>query len=497
MSAALAAARAGAAAALANNVTETKRPLYRALPPAPVFPLDALGALRPAAETLHCVVQAPLSMCAQSALAAAALVIAPHYDVVLPSGTRPLTAIFASVAESGERKSSLDRLALRAIHAAERQWAEDAVTARAAYSADKGAYEAAVAAAKKGEKGGDRSAIRAALERLGPEPTPPRDPMLLVSDPTPEGLTLHLEGRPWCGVFTAEGGMLIGGKGFDDDSRMRTGSLFNALWDGDAIRRRRVLTGSSFLPGRRCSAHVMMQGVVAARLFGDDMLAGLGLTARILLVAPESAAGTRMWREPHASVWETLADYDARLAAFLDREPRMTEAGALDPVALPLHREARGLWIAFHDACEIDQRRGGELAGMRAFASKMPEHAGRLAATLAVYADPDACEVSADAMCQGIALAQHYAAEARRLASGAQVAPELRSAETLAAWWAAQPNRRQHISTIYQRGPASLRDAAAARRAVATLEEHGWLVRLPPGAVLDGKPRREAWEFVE
>ena len=219
--------------------------------------------------------------------------------------------------------------------------------------------------------------------------------------------------------------------------------------------------------------------------------------ARVLLVAPESATGTRLWREPGPDVWRALGDYERQLTVFLDREPRMAGSGGLDPVALDLHPGAKRLWIAFHDACETAQREGGELAGMRAFAAKMPEHAGRLAAVLAIYADPEAVEVSPEAMVGGIELAQHYAAEVRRLASGAQVAPELQAADRLRRWWQAQPSRRQHLAAIYQRGPASLRDAATARRAVATLEEHGWLTRLAPGEAVDGQPRKEAWELVE
>jgi hypothetical protein len=56
--------------------------------------------------------------------------------------------------------------------------------------------------------------------------------MLLVADPTPEALVLHLaDSRPWAGVFTAEGGILLGGSAFNDESRMRTGALLNTLWD--------------------------------------------------------------------------------------------------------------------------------------------------------------------------------------------------------------------------------------------------------------------------
>ena len=80
------------------------------------------------------------------------------------------------------------------------------------YLNDREAWKEARDAAKKKAKG-DRAAIRAALDAVGPEPQPPPHPMLLVADPTPEALVLHLrDSRPWAGVFTAEGGILVGGR---------------------------------------------------------------------------------------------------------------------------------------------------------------------------------------------------------------------------------------------------------------------------------------------
>jgi hypothetical protein len=242
--------------------------------------------------------------------------------------------------------------------------------------------------------------------------------MLLVADPTPEALVLHLrDSRPWCGVFTAEGGILIGGSAFNDDTRMRTGALFNTLWDGDPIRRSRVLTGNAFLPGRRCSAHVMMQGAVADKLLGDPMLDGIGLLARVLLVAPESTAGTRMFREPPPWCAPALRSYSDRLLTLLTRQPTVAPdtADVLDPPAMTLTPDARALWVGFHDAAESRLGDDGELRPIRAFGAKMAEHAGRLAAVLTVYGNPDAMEVDAGAMACGITLAQHYAAEMVRL----------------------------------------------------------------------------------
>ena len=201
------------------------------------------------------------------------------------------------------------------------------------YVNDNEAWKEARSAAKKKAKG-DRAAIRAAFGTIGPEPKAPPHPMLLVADFDTRALFIHLEnGRPFAGVFTAEGGILVGGSAFNDESRMRTGALFNTLWDGEPIRRLRVTTGTAFLPGRRCSAHVMMQPTVAEKLYGNAMLDGIGMLARTLLVAPESTAGTRLFRAATEDCRGALALYGERVSLLLRRPPatRPDDASVLDP----------------------------------------------------------------------------------------------------------------------------------------------------------------------
>ena len=479
--------------------SDAKRPLTREIAPAPIFPGDALLALRTAAEGVQEVTRVPFAIAAQSVLAAAALAVQPHRDVELPScGARPLTGLFVTIAGSGERKTACDRLALRAVYRCEERLREQHGPEMAAHLADREAWKAAAEHVRKLGKG-NRAAIREALAANGPEPKPPPLPMLLVSDPTPEALVLHLQnGRPWCGLFTDEGGTLVGGHAMNDDNRMRTGALLNSLWDGAPIRRLRVGSGASFLPGRRCSAHVMMQPHVAGLFFGDATLAGIGVLARCLTVAPESAAGTREYREPTIAAHNALAHHDAILAALLARAPETAagEPDVLKPPVLRLHPDAGEVWIAFHDATERDLANDRPLAPIRAFASKLPEHAGRLAAMLTVYADPDAMEVSRAAMQAGIALAEHYAAELLRLGEAAAVAPDLALAQRLLAWWQARPDPRCHLAGIYQRGLNAIADAATARRIVTILEEHGHVTRLPSGTFLDGTAKRDCWELV-
>jgi hypothetical protein len=483
---------------LPSDLATEKRPLHRELLPAPAFPVEALGPLRDPAEAIQMVTQAPMAICAQSVLAAATLAVQHHRDVGLPGGGRkPLTELFFTVAESGERKSSVDKIALAPVRSMERRWMETTEAEKARHSNDLEAWKAAREQVKK-KHSGNRAALREALDVIGPEPRSPLHPMLTVENVTPEGIERHLaEGRPWCGLFSAEGGAVIGGHGFSDDARMRMGALLNKLWDGDTIRRSRSQGGAVFLPGRRCSTHIMMQPAIADKLFGDAMLDSMGLMARALVVAPESTAGTRCWRETPPECRAVLDAYDGRLEYLLSRPPATAPgtADVLDPPALRVNAEAQELWVQFYNWTEAAIGRSGEWQPTKSFGAKAAEHAGRLAAVLTVYGEPDAMEVSSEAMACGIALAQHYGAELLRLQDAATVSPDLRLATKLLLWWQERPDPRLHLTRIYQRGPNALGDAATARRIVGILEDHGWVRRLDVGTVVEGAERREAWEL--
>jgi Protein of unknown function (DUF3987) len=62
----------------------------------------------------------------------------------------------------------------------------------------------------------------------------------------------------------------------------------------------------------------MAQPVVAEILFRDRLLAEQGLLSRILPAAPDSAAGTRLWREEKPETDRDLKRYGARLSGILE-----------------------------------------------------------------------------------------------------------------------------------------------------------------------------------
>jgi len=481
---------------------ETPRPLMRELPPADSFPVDALGEiLAPAARAINDRVQAPIAICGQSVLAAANLATQALVDVVLPIGggqPKPVSNYFMTVALSGERKSECDRQAGWPIRKREKEMRDRYDFEVPSYTNAKAAWDKARDFAIKRGKG-DWAAIKNALDVLGPPPVPPLEPLLTCPEPTYEGICKHLAiGQPSIGIFASEGGQFIGGYGMRDESKLATAGGLSAAWDGDPIKRVRAGDGTIILPGRRLAMHLMAQPAVADILFCDPLLAGQGLLSRLLVTAPESAAGSRMSREEQAETDRDLKRYGARLLGILEAPLPLSpgKTNELEPRPLPLLPEARRLLILFGDYIEKSIAPGGPLEPVRGLANKLPEHAARLGAVLSVVRDLDSAAISAQEIRAGIALAEHYAAEALRLFGASRVNAELRLAQKLLDWLLRQwTESAVSLPDIYQRSLNAIGDQATARKLVAILEGHGWLVRIPEGALIAGQRRREAWRI--
>jgi uncharacterized protein DUF3987 len=218
------------------------------------------------------------------------------------------------------------------------------------------------------------------------------------------------------------------------------------------------------------------------------------------VTAPDTAAGTRFWRPESEGTDRALRRYGARLLSILET-PLPLRSGVrneLEPRCVALVPEARARWIEYAAHIERELKPDGELECIRGLASKLPEHAARLAAVLTLVRDLHAKEVTAADITAGIALAEHYSAEARRLFGVAQVSQDIRHAQNLLKWllgtWA---ETAVSLPTVYQKGPRTgAKDKATAAKLVAILEGHGWLIKIPGGALVDGVYRREAWRII-
>jgi hypothetical protein len=463
-------------------------------------PNTALGGLLAnAAIGIQDQTRAPIAICGQSVMAAATLVTQAHANVRLPTGQlRPLSSFFATVAVTGERKTAADAEAIWPIRKREEVLRERYGPARQEYENAKEAWECARNHAMKTGKG-NAAAIKAALAQLGPPPDEPLLPFLAVAEPTIEGLVkVFAKGWPSLGVFSDEGGMFIGGHAMKEDARLRTATTLSKLWDGNAIDRIRSGEGAQVLPGRRLAMHLMAQPNVAALLLGDGMLAEQGLLSRILATAPESVIGTRMWRPASDESDRAVRAYGKRLLDILEL-PLPLAAGKqneLAPRELKLSAEAHQQWISFHDHVEHDLKEDGPLWSIRGLGNKIPEIVVRLSGVLTLIENATAQEIAADALERGIALAEHYMAEALRLFEATQADAELVRAQALLRWLLTQwEHAVVGLPDIYRLGPNSVRDMKTARRLVGVLESHGHLSRIEGGAQVGENYRREAWEI--
>ena len=475
---------------------EGPTPLLRETPEAGPYPIAALGPLREPAEAIARATEAPIAMCAASVLAAASLATQGLRDAETQNGTAPASLFLLTVAKSGERKSTADRLAMRGVRDFEREL-------RADYNDQLDLWQNADEVWKSEhtkivkDKNADASSKRVDLKALGPKPLPPLLPYIVASSPTIEGVVKHLsELRASLGIMTEEGGALIGGHSMKSENRLAACANLSAMWDGSPLDRWRAGDGIASYTGRRFSTHILVQPVAADALLSDPMANGQGLLARFLTCWPASRIGTRLRMEKDEEAEAQIASFAARICALLSRDLPLREGlrNELAPPVLPLSTEARTVLTGFAREVEKAQAPDGPFEDAHAFASKAAEHAARLAAVLTIYANPDAPEVTDETMAGATEIANFYANEAARLAQAAVVPVEVKDAEKMRVWllkkWS-EPCISAAIAA--QHGPFSITDRA--RKAMQRLQAHGWLIE-DNGAEVKGKSRREAWRIV-
>jgi len=477
--------------------TEDPLPLYREVPSGEPFPVEALGStLGDMAKALReAAVQSPMAICGTAVLAAAACATQALRNVELPivgGQCKPLSLYFMTRAQYGERKTATDTQALRPLNDRAKELRQDFDAKSLSYRNALDVWTAQRQRIVK-NKQLDASKQKSELEFLGAEPSPPKSPILTLQEPTLEGLTKHLKiGYPSIGLFSSEGGQFIGGHAMSDDAKRRSAAALNALWDDGKLERIRATEEAAILPGRRLSVFLQAQPDVAQGFLADPVLRDIGLLARFLITQPDSTMGSRRFSEMAAHHKLAIATYGVRMLALLRRDLSYDErADGLELPALAMTGATRAEWIDFANHIEELLAPGKELHEIAGFASKVAEHAARIAGVLQVFDDPEAEEMELDYLQRGIEIAQFY--EALRLHSASRIGVELRDAERLRLWL----TERWHepyvtLRVIQQRGPTSLREKERIERLMRILEQHGWAAQTK-GVTVEGKPVRTAW----
>ena len=483
----------------ATHILGVPEPLQRDMPPPQPYPLAALGVtLGPMARTLHAAIQAPQAICGQAVLAAGALAVQAHANVVVDGRTMPLSLYCLTLADSGERKSTVDMEVLRPHAAVEyvarQKWEERKLQHRNDLELYEQTRDAIVRDRKMPQP---ERALK--LQNLGAAPVAPREPMMRCDEPTYEGLVKFYErGQSSVGLFSNEGGRFIGGYMMNKDNLVKTSAGFSQLWSGEPITRVRSGDVSGVLYGRRFSLHLMVQPRIAQLLLGNELVQDQGLLSRMLICAPESTMGTRWHKDIDLRRDPNIILYQARMREVLEAPLpyENEERGELKPRELPLSAAAKRQWVAFYNEVEGDLSQGGAYESIRSFANKVPENTLRIAGVLTLLDNLEAGEIPKHFLEAGIDMGRFYLGESLRLFCDSTIGREIKESTALLQWLQTSRINRIYPSLIYNRGPRSFRTREKALSVITSLEEHGHLFRLASGTEVDGKPRKDVWEVV-
>ena len=440
------------------------------------YPLQALGdLLGGAASAIIESVQVPDALAGQAVLAAAAMAAQPHANVLRAGQLIPLSLFALTVAESGDRKSAADRLALQAHHQHQHTLLGAHKTEYKEYRNYRDAYQKARTAILDNAKG-DPDTVATELGKLL-EPVEPPSPFILAEEPTLEGLQKSLlRGYASQGLFSDEGGQFFGGYASRPENMLKSVAGLSKLWDGSPITRTRAAEGeSASRSGCRLSAHLMIQPVVAQNVLSNPVLQGQGFLARFLIAWPQSLAGSRFYRDVDPTRDVRLGRYWQRMAYLLALEPPQNEQGELAPPALPMGPQSLAAWVIQHDAIEAELGKWGELFEIKPAAAKGGENLLRIAGVLAVVENTDT--ITLPIIERAGMLVRWYLDEALRLTNPTKAELHLFKAQSLLDWLLNKGWHTFDSRKLQREGPSIARKSAKQRdQLLAVLVEHHQLL---------------------
>jgi len=388
------------------------------------YPLEALpSGLGDAVREVLEFVQCPMALAACSALSALSVSTQHLANVRRAEGlTSPASLYMLAIAESGERKSSVDKHFTTAITAWEANQAESAKPDVTRFKVEHDSWSMQYEGLKqkiketaKQQKPTDNLTTHL-LQLKHDEPLAVRVPRLIYGDATPEQLGYALaKNWPSAGVLSSEAGIVFGSHGMSGDSAMRNMALINILWDGGTHTIDRRTTDSYRVQDARLTMGLAVQADTVRNFFDNSkgLARGTGFLARFLVAWPTSTQGTRLFKEP-PTAWPKLTVFSERITQLLNKIPDLNDAGGISPITLDFSNDAKKAWVDFHNDVELELKQGGDLTDARDVASKAADNVARLAALFHLYEWQSEAVINKDLVERAILIVSWHLYEAKR-----------------------------------------------------------------------------------
>ncbi|PPU37816.1 YfjI family protein [Xanthomonas sp. CFBP 7912] len=384
------------------------------------FPANALYPLiRDAVVEMQDNLQAPLALIASSFGTAMSAACQGLVVVETPTGQeRPASLFFATIADSGERKTACDNLVgdplleydarLASIsesdihtHQAEMSYwkAKDKVLQRKLQKAIEADAEDEV------------TSIRAQLIAHNAEkPQKFKHTQLIHQSITERPLMEALRGDGKSVVIMSSEGEIILKGGVTNKF-----GVINEAWDCPKILSFQRADVNYVARHPNMTLSLMVQEEVFKNFMEKRgrLARGSGFLARFLVAWPSSTMGFRYMTldEP---VWEKLKLFHARVRELLE----LRLQARTTPVRLTFTQEAKELWVNRQNRFEVAVRKDGQLFGIRDFAAKALDNASRLAAILHFFSGQPGLQISHETLERALTIVNWHINEALQMFSG-------------------------------------------------------------------------------
>jgi len=428
--------------------------------------------------------QAPSEMIAASLLGVMSQACQDVFDVAPNEKLRfPVSLYQIIVAESGERKSAVDKIIMRSIRELEDELEIKYRDQRNEYEKNSRlwvvksrALEKVIKAAV--SKGSDTSGYEIQYKELyDSKPIPPIFRRLLINDATRAAVKKGLGmGWPSFALVSDESGSIL------QSELLRDTPLLNAVWGDCSINVERANSDFFSIKDARFGLMLMVQpGVFKeyVKVQGPQARAS-GFFARCLISQPRSNIGNRFNDENHHTIMSSITEahrpsvdviewFNKRVRElFLQGFNRREEGVAR--ICLTLSAEARAMWVSEYNRVEAQCRDSGTLRDYKDYASKQLEHVTRIAAVIEGFSS-GGTTISAKTMNAASEIAKWYFESFIELM---EVLPqEVVDAKLLESWLGSNMTKTEngffYKNHVLQYGPASLRNRQRLNAAIDVL----------------------------
>lgn len=341
--------------------------------------------LMAAVEEVYRITKAPKELVLLASLTPLSIALQGVTDVEKLGGqSGPVSLMSLIVADSGERKSTVENLFLSSVREYQKKQLKSFVESKTLWDLETELWEAARLIKKKAhqrEAKAERSTAGTIADLLAHEnerPIRPRACKLLYEDGTIEALlhSMFLESRS-AGLISSEGGGILDGRIISAMPKL------NAIWSGDSITVDRKSADSYELVDPRLTVGLMVQPSLLEKfLKGRGQEArGSGLLARCLVVRPVSTQGTRH-ADSQTVATNSLEEYATRITDILGEYAPGLLDGSLLKRVVTFTPEAKSLLVAIGNGIEQQITSGGRFEGRGDHASKLTDNITRVAALI-------------------------------------------------------------------------------------------------------------------